>query len=71
MYLVKTDEFLSLFFVLRLGSEDKPNWPGGLCQKCRLGIFDFEVLWFDLKFEIISEVGCEDGESMIVVQHVL
>jgi hypothetical protein len=45
MFLVKTVEFLSLFFVLRFGSEDKPSWPGGLCQKCRLGIFKFEVLW--------------------------
>jgi hypothetical protein len=50
VYLVKTDEFLSLFFVLRLGSEDKPSWPGGLCQKCRLGIFEFEVLWNTFEF---------------------
>jgi hypothetical protein len=45
MDLVKTDEFLSLFFVLRLGSEDRTKWPGGLCQKCQLGILQIEMLW--------------------------
>jgi hypothetical protein len=48
--LVKTDEFLSLFFVLRLGSEDEPTCPGGLSQKCRLGILKFEMLWLVLKY---------------------
>jgi hypothetical protein len=67
MNLVKTDEFLSLFFVLRLGSEDKPSWPGGLCQKCRLGIFEFEMLWNG--FEIVLKLATKRNTPLFLLKH--